>query len=688
MAYKMSDVGGWGTGALGDITNPAGQVNSYANVTAISTNTVTIGTASNGIYETFVVGKEILLHVSAVLSGTDAAKLGKYLVATITGVSGSVLTLSKDVAANLVANADLSTLVVQAITVAQFGTLTLSSGSITPPVYTTTTKYGGVIALKCKTELIFSGGSISLVDKGIPTASSAMRPLTAQETEMATSGKSTGWENHITSRQALLNCGNGAALLWAKKTTISSTSSRIGGTTAGVAYYPYAVVDNDPAEALGGSAILLASETIVGFAVSLISKGKGTGTGYGRCYIATDTRLPNDEGLYAQDCLSNPARLRDLGLTNFGGGVLGDIANPSGQINSYAAITSISGKNVTIGITSTGAYGSFSVGSKVVIHLSAMQSAADSSMFGRFFVSTVLGVNGSTIVLADELPFTVPMNAYYCQLISMPCFNNLTLDSGVISPVSWNNTSKYGGVLTIAVNGTLTIGADGGINLAGKGLPSDATLRPFLAHQCSGQQKNYLPISQGHGAALIVAKNLVFSSTTKRWWISGNTFYGSNGALQEFAGVTGNYLAGSYSSGGGYAGGGYGYGVYASSTAAIGGGPWNPAPVNGEWSAEWAASGGRTGENGRTNMGNPVDNYIGKGGASLFIVADTITGFRIAALDTGGGNGNGGRGAGSCGYGGGGALVNSNYLYNGGGPGTCFIYANNITNPDYTGVVI
>ena len=167
MAYKMSEVGGFGTGALGDITNPSGQINSYANVTAINTNTITIGTPSNGIYETFAVGKEILLHVSAITSGTDYQYLGKYMVAQITAVAGSVLTLSKDVS-GLIASGVLANHHVQAITVAQFATLNLTA-TITPLAYNATNKYGGIIALKCKTALNISGsGKIDLAAKGIP----------------------------------------------------------------------------------------------------------------------------------------------------------------------------------------------------------------------------------------------------------------------------------------------------------------------------------------------------------------------------------------------------------------------------------------------------------------------------------------------------------------------------------------
>ena len=663
MAYKMSDVGGWGTGALGDISNPSGQINSYANVTAISTNTVTIGTPSAGIYETFVVGKEILLHVSAVLSGTDATKLGKYLVATITGVSGSVLTLSKDVAANLVANADLSTLVVQAITVAQFGTLTLSSGSITPPVYSTTNKYGGVIALKCKTELVFSGGSISLVDKGIPTASSAMRPLTAQETEMIGTGKhTTGWENHITARQALMNCGNGVAMIWAKKTTVSSTNSRIGGAAAGVAYYPYASGDNSPAEVLGGSTILLASETIVGFSAGLISKGNGTGTGYGRCYIATETLLPNDEGLYAQDCLSNPNRLRDMGITSFGDGRTGDITltDTQAQVNSSARITAMgASRNVfTVGPIISGAYNALAAGETVCIHATASVAGATASL-GKFIIAKVLGISGSIVTVDKALPTTFVYSDYSWQMIVVPQFNNLTLSGTQVTLYSgsaWIPGSAYpGGVVVIMVKGTLTINANMGINWGI--LDSDLThqtARPYMATQCSGQQKDSLPINYyGYHGNIIIAKHVIDNRVLSASYTGYSTVNGS--------GYCGGYEYPYYL--GGYSGGG---GINRS------GGPWAGGEAN---------DGGNMGLGGLYNRNSISPCYS----TSCFMVADTLTNFKTRHFLWDQNNYN--RFSNGPGYGSN-SNIDSGANVTGAGASTRFIYVNNLINPDYTGAVV
>ena len=686
MAYKMSDVGGWGTGALGDITNPAGQINSYANVTAISTNTVTIGTPSAGIYETFAVGKEILLHVSAVLSGTDATKLGKYLVATITGVSGSVLTLSKDVS-GLISGDVLATHHVQAITVAQFGTLTLSSGSITPPVYSTTNKYGGVIALKCKTELVFSGGKIDLVDKGIPTASKAMRPLTAQETNMTTlinnrHQSSSGWENHITSQQFLLNSGYGAAMIFAKKTTISSTASRIGGTAAGVAKYPYdpaaSMNAGNPSAAIGGSTILFASETISGFVINIISKGtNSSGAGYGRCYIASETKLPLDAGLYAADCLSNPARLRTIGIRDFGSGVIGNVTNPTGQINSYAPVTAINGNQVTIGTASTGVYGGFEAGTQVLFHASAIKATCDNSQLGKMFSTEILSVNGSVLTLAAQIPFSVPIANYHCQLVTLPNYANLTIGTEYTSALTWNNTSKIGGILAIKAKGTFDL-SGGTLNMVGKGLPKDDAQRPVLPKQQSGQQGDYLPISQGNGAVFIVAKTLTMSASSKiggTWTSTTFAGGGTNASYAEPGAIVAPEFYSTSSRGGGTNRGG---------TGPLGGNnSYNP--------------GGEVGQSGTRGLTTPSADLVGYGGSSVFIVADTLDGFVLPC--TGGMRGDyvdnnypwqgGVVTDGGAGYGGSGGMSRSGtYGTGGGGPGSCFVYANTVNSPDYTGAVI
>jgi hypothetical protein len=703
MAYKMSDVGSWGTGALGDITNPSGQVNSYANVTAISTNTVTIGTPSNGIYETFAVGKEILLHVSAITSGTDYQYLGKYMVATITGVAGSVLTLSKDVS-GLIASGVLANHHVQAITVTQFATLNLTA-TIAPLAYNATNKYGGIIAFKCKSALNLSGsGKIDLAAKGIPIASIALRPATAQEGTAA----QIGWENHITARQFYLNCPDGAAFIAAKALANTGTSTRIGGATAGVALYPYNGGSTSNTNAKGGPSILVAAQTITGFAVDMISKASSNtnGRGIGRCYIATETKLPADEFLYSLDCLSNPARLVPMGIKDYGSGALGTVTSLSGQINSYANVTAISadGRTLTIGTKYEGVYEKFEAGNRVMFHVSR-QSGSDQASIGKLILTKILSVAGNTVMLDTPVTNVVPTNVlsnYKCQLITIAQFDTLAWSGDYTGAKAYNDTHGCGGILAIQAK-TVADLQGGKLNMVGKGIPSGVS-RPAVTWQSSGSQGDVLPLSSGNGAILLIAKRLVFNASTRlgATWsgaVVGSVAGGPAATAFSTAGSPGN------PGGAGYPGSGAGGGACNSGYPAVAGSPGFITPGFGGrggfytyWDEDQTIMYPTPGPGGTVNTskgmsGNPGANggqdatgtgsvgyggAAGYGGSSLFIVADTIVGFIVDALSIGGGAGfpgGGGTPTGARSGGGGGG---------GGKEGTGFIYANNVETPDFT----
>ncbi|BBB91067.1 MAG TPA: hypothetical protein PKA28_10895 [Methylomusa anaerophila] len=668
MAFKINDIGGYGSGTLGDVTNPSTQVNSYANITAISGNTITIGTISAGA-ATFVVGRDVLLHVSAKTTGTDTTCLGNWIEATITAISGSTVTLSKDVS-ELIPAAVMADYGVQIVTIADYGTLTLSSSYAATLAYSATNKYGGICAIKCKTALVFSGGAINLVDKGIPVANTALRPLTVQESNQS----QTGWENHITVRTALMNAGDGVAFVFAKTTTITGTDSRIGGTVAGTACYPYGIGDNSNEEVVGGSTIFWVSETINGFTPTIISKRKASGQGLGRCYIATETALPNDEGLYAQDCLSNPTRLGPLNIKNFGSGTLGDVTNPTGQINSYANITSVNGKIITIGVQSSGIYEKFDVGTEVMFHISR-NTGSDYANFGKFMLAKILAVSGGLLTLDTTVATSdIPAN-YKCQLVTVAQFNTLTINNNYTSTPAYDDSKGYGGICAIKCKGKFDL-SNGIINLVGKGIPPTVT-RTALPTQCSGQQKDYLPLSQGNGSALIVAKSLTGNAASRIGATYSGSLYGGICALGDGASTTISGITYSSPAQESYSVNGYG-------------------PKNGSRNNHltWPAGGSIGLSGGTTHSAYSITGY---GGASIFCVADSIDFFQ-SMFSTGGKGGNGNYPApagGGAGYGGGGGNWSgvsgyggcggcglggeSNYGGMGGGPGTCFIYVNNVT---------
>lgn len=707
MAFKLSDVGGYGTGALGDITNPSGQINSYANVTAIATNQITIGTPINGIYEKFVVGSEIMLHVSAVASGTpDLSKLGKNVICKITAVSGSVLTLSID-PVSMLSNSDLTNFIVQVLTIPQFNTLTLS-GTIEPLAYSVANKYGGILAFKCKSALNFSSGAIvNTTDKGIPIANKTLRPLTAQESEVFNTGLSCGWENHITKRQLLLNAGNGIVWFAAKAFNIadgngssivsgSRTTNRIGGA---VNYYKntnsqifkdrYPYYQNQCSSTSGkitpdstingGSTIFIVSDSmtcstpnIASYFPDIFCKGRVAtdGQGVGRLYIATNTPLPSDEYLFSQDCISDPIRLKSLGIKDFGTGILGDITNPSGCVNSYASISNVNGKTLTISNPTIGIYDNFTPNTEVMFHISACTTNSETDLLGKFFISKILSVSGSIITIADAIPYdSTQLSSYNCQLITIPQFGSLTLTSAYDKTLAWDATKKIGGMCVLKVKENFNNYA-GGIELRNKGLPrgfyfqsNNIIPRPYLVTQCSGKQSNYIPISQGGGATVVIAKKLTVNTNANlgNIGISGASYGGA--PCPSSSALYGNIFGGNgvNRDGSVYCGSTY-YGICS-------GPSWFTYTCEGY---------------------DGTKTTYTSGGPSLFVVADEIVNFRQSVFSTGGEGGAEYPGyyapqrgsAGGSGYAGGGS-------YTGGScSGTCFIYVNKVTNPDYTGVVI
>jgi hypothetical protein len=546
---------------------------------------------------------------------------------------------------------------VQISTVAQFDTLNLTA-AITPLAYSVTNKYGGIIAFKCKTAYNYSGSAaINTVAKGIPIANVAYRPATTQEGTAA----QIGWENHITSRKMYMNCPDGIVFIAAKASNGSGTASRFGGTTAGVAR---------SASQIGGPTIMWLSETMTGFDPSVIAKTSSntSGKGLARCYIATESKLPADEYLYALDCLSNPARLTNMGIKNFGSGMLGDVSNPTGQVNSYAAVSAISGQQVTISTASVGFCGGFDVNAYVMIHVSAKKTTGDNAQFGKFYIAQILAVNGSVLTLDIASPFTISLSDYYVQAITIPNFKNLTISSAYSNALAWDDTKKYGGICALATSETFDL-SNGQVLMSSKGLPV-STARPAITTQCSGTQGDYLPISQGSGAVFILSNVLTLSSSSR----IGNSGSGANYAAAGLVGSCSTSGPGRIIAGG----------VGGDGTRSQGG---SPASVAG------ASGGPGTYKNIDASTSSTISG--GSAGVSIFIVADTINNFSVSVLATGGktGNPNSGETTSGAGYGAQGGR--GDYWNNdsgagdiagsaGGSTGTCFVYCNNLVNIDYT----
>lgn len=716
MAFNIKDYGSYGTGTLGSITDPTAQICSYANVTAYTPTTITIGTPSLGGYEKFVVGTEILVHVSGCLSGTTAEYLGKYMTCKITAITDSVLTVNSDFTKVLPVD-QLSAHVVQIVSIAQFATLTLTSSTgIAPLVYNATTKYGGILALKCSTELVFNGGSIKLTDKGIPVASKALRYWTNQEDKtynatvttttsdngLLDADKYAGWENHITSRQLLLNAGDGIFFCLAKKitNTSSNASTRIGGTTAGIQYCRGAsdslglVAGNTN---IGGSTILLACDDFVGFVPSMISKVRTTSTlgqGLGRCYIACkNTKLKNDEGLYSGDVISDPLRMvRQCNIRDYGTGRHGTVAStPDKPVNNYASFTSIdtTGKIITYTNITTDGLATFDVGSTVMIHVSKVTNT-DYKYIGNFMLAKVTAhdtdkkqITLDTSVLSI-LPTTALLASYNIQLISVYEPTTLTVNSAYKLTTVWDDTNKLGGICAIAAKNSIDI-SDGSIIVTDKGGNGTFTENDKYTYFGQTQCNNVLPLSFAGGAIFLLTPELKANVTSRL----GNSWDGAN--ISRYSGANGT--AGNP----GGAGGTCkrinsilgvsmmiiaklidGLNMHMLSTGGIGGytagsvTDGNTAGIAYAGGAGYAGQGG-TGAGTTAGAGGigGVGYFPGAGGGGGTV--DTLTGLAGGASATAG--------------------AASTATQNGGGQGGfpsgyCFIYCNEIKNEDTTGVII
>lgn len=685
MGFNLGQIGEYGTGVNGDVKIADGaydKLNSYARVVGIDANTITLDTenALLGDYEKFRAGEEILVHCSAT-NGTTAENLGKYLVARITLVSGNVLTLDKTMF-----TVDLNYDYVQAVTVANFDCVTLSKDAVlTPPPYSPFKYHGGIVAVKCWDTFTFDGGSINLVDCGIPAnRKNALRPLTTQETPAVGEGDLalySGHENYQTADRLIMNAGDGVAFVVAKK-LVCNEDSRIGnpnthgaqfcrGASNSVGVRPSNITN------IGGSTIFIAAETIDKFTPKILAKYRDInlfdGRGLCRCYIASNTKLRADEGLYAYDCISNPARLQqEIGVRDFGDGSFGDMENPTAPLNNYAHVVAIQQNGYRLKIAGETVQGLAPIKTGALALIQVVQKTANNiTDAGKIAVAKILQRENDAITLSFPAP-QVNLDKNLVQIISIPQFENLTINTNYDRTFKFgkrDGVTAIGGVCAIACNGTLNL-TDGKINVEGKGGAAPygkAGLNILSNAGCCDR----LPIGEGHGSVFILAKDLIANDNTR----IGATYSGAGtGGRLGGNNSDGSNQGGGYSgaedepefsgSGGGYIGGG-GFGGLGGSGMAGG------TSTRGDFDATKVTGG--YGSNGKS-----AGKFAGGNqGAHVFIVADSCTGLTLANISTGGEGGQAARAVdcgknGAAGYGGGGAKGGSS----GGGSGFAFVYAN------------
>lgn len=693
MAYDIKTLLGFGTGLLDDVEISDGvieNVNSYARIIKIdelNDDKVAIDTESAviGRYEDFSAGNDVLIHVSA--SAKETEYLGKYMVATILLAQNGLLTLSKKIT-DLIPRDQFEFYTLQMVTAANFDCLTLKEGGvIMPPVFDIHKLCGGILFIRVFDSLKFEGGHISLGDSGIPSnAKHLFRPLTEQETAANGEGdfaKFSGQENFITSERLLLNAGDGALIL-AAKNIYCNEKSRIGNVDTHGAHFCRGAENSvgvKPANVtnIGGSTILIAAENIVDFNAKIIAKYRNAATkesevgrGLCRCYIASNTPLRNDEGLYAYDVLHTPSFLDAVNIHDFGSGTFGSIANPTKAINNYARVTAINqgGCRLTLADETVNGLTPLDVDTLVIVQV-IQKSHLHTQHAGEIVTAKVMS-RGENYVVIDTPAPSASLENYAMQIISVPQFVNFTLNTNYTGTPKFNG--KVGGVFAVAAN-TLCDISEGKINLEGKG-GAPAYGREGLEFIGNAQDFNRLPLGEGHGSAFILAKTLKLNANSR----IGATYSGL-GTGDRFGGgnATQSNLGGGYrgdvdNEGTGSAGGYIGGGSYAGNAryGGLGGSGASGGTSENFRELETSKITGGYGSNGKANGAYEG----GKQGAHIFVVADKIENFSQACFSTGGEGGQGGIYQdginGAAGFGGGASAKGSS----GGSGGFCFIYCN------------
>lgn len=730
MAFDLVAAGGYGSGKLGDVTDPVGIINTTAIIdTEQSIAAPALIDKQIGIYGDFAAGDDILISVAGMSDNEADVEQGLWCIASISSIEDGYFTMNPYIydegdAWNkiwVLSRNPPDNLQITVTSIPHFRNLTLNQGCMLTP------RAGFPLAFKCSGTLTLNGGHIDLRNKG--TIVTNARPLTAQEQNgTKDTDKYSGWENSQTKDNFILNVGDGAAFIIAKTLNVANSASRIGNPTFTGVQFCRGASDspNLPANAtnVGGSTILIAAETIANFAPDIIAKYRDAtataGIGVARCYIASNTLLRNDEGLYAYDCISNPQRLADMNITSFGDGSSGNSAL-SAQINNYALVTAVDETKQVLTVSGMTTVGSepFALGRLVMVHFTHKTNSYTINS-GKFILAKILGINDADITL-DTAVLDISLDNYYCQIITVPQFENYTLAETNSATPAFKNGK--GGIFAIAVNDTCDL-SGGIINVMEKG-GGKAYGRGGLAAIGNAQDAAKLPIGQGHGSVFILAKNLTMNSNTR----IGATYSGAKTSRDTFAGRGGGlHERKDIPDGGGYGGLNGNQNTTAEATEIAynyyyGGRGWGGAGGLGSTYAsdsEDRRSTGGYGSNGYatatySDNGLVATDY-GMQGAHVMIIANTITGFNQAAISTGGegapkpqtGNNCSPGSSGSAGYGGGGtSFYNSindrdfagggggyngggggNYSSGGGGSGWAFIYCNNVVNQDTTDTVL
>lgn len=293
----------------------------------------------------------------------------------------------------------------------------------------------------------------------------------------------------------------------------------------------------------------------------------------------------------------------------------------SGVVNTYAKVTAINAKSITLNSAA-----GFAAGDRVLIiqmdgaAINLANSAAYGAVTnyngtGSYELATVGSVQGKIVTLKSNLINTYE-SSQAVQLIRVPSLTDATV-TGTLSAQPWNGST--GGVVAVLASGALTFNADINVNDAGfRGGATDVVNGNFNGGNRTCETNYFytsassLAASKGEGIALLATQNGYPAG-------KGSNANAGGGANSEEGGGGG---------GGNYGTGGNG-GAYSGSTncpfcGGIGGGGLTYSNAFNRIYMGGGGGGGHTDDNGmdRTESGG-----AGANGAGIVIIqADTIIG--------------------------------------------------------------
>ncbi|MBQ3396802.1 MAG: hypothetical protein IJG55_10845 [Synergistaceae bacterium] len=160
--------GGFGTGALGDVTlTSKTNFNSHAAVSSVNGKVITLLSQNGGIFTSYSAGTEIMIHVSKSKT-SDESDLGRYAFRTVTGSDQrGIITIDREVTEEFNLETCALNYEVQIITVPHYKSLTIKASSAGIRTNAYANGHGGIIAMRVLNNLHIEGQVTSNGGSGI-----------------------------------------------------------------------------------------------------------------------------------------------------------------------------------------------------------------------------------------------------------------------------------------------------------------------------------------------------------------------------------------------------------------------------------------------------------------------------------------------------------------------------------------